>query len=182
MFFVASWLAAGAGAVALAGTGVSAVGNQVTGSRPSPLSANEIRRELTASHPITSTTDPDAGTTTVASSSSTTTSTSVEGTGTPAGPRTAGATTTTSTTAAGPVAVTRTYALKGGTVTLDFAPSGVTYRGPTPRSGFNVSVEEEEDGGIRVEFSNETHRSRVTGWWDGGPRDEVREEDQQHGG
>lgn len=68
---------------------------------------------------------------------------------------------------------TRTYALVGGTVSLRFEPSGVTVAFANPAGGFDVEVEEEHGNGVRVEFESESHRSRVTGWWDGGPRDEV---------
>jgi hypothetical protein len=29
---------------------------------------------------------------------------------------------------------------------------------------------------VRVEFENDSHRSRIEGWWDGGPQDRVREQ------
>jgi hypothetical protein len=37
-------------------------------------------------------------------------------------------------------------------------------------------LEREHGNGWRVEFESEAHESRVTGWWDGGPQDEVRED------
>ena len=46
----------------------------------------------------------------------------------------------------------------------------------TPAAGFTVDIGESHDGGARVEFESDDHRSRVDGWWDGGPQDEVRED------
>lgn len=155
---IVAWLLAGVLAVALATAAVSRVGNEVTGSRPSPLSAGEVQQELTA-----------------ASTSTTTTSTA------PAvsPPATTGSTTTTATPATtGPVdapAETRSYALVGGTATLRFSPQGVTVVTATPNPGFSVDVEPEHGNGVKVEFESEAHESRVDGWWDGGPVERVSE-------
>lgn len=178
LLLVAVWLLAGAGALAAATVGVSTVGNQVTGDRPAPLSAAQVREELQAaatSSPTTST------------SVSATTST-LPGATTTAAPTTVppgGGFPTTTTTAGGAAAAAgssedsevRTYSVVGGTATLRFTPSGVTVVAATPDPGFAVSIEAEESNGIKVEFENDDVRSRVTGWWDGGPRDEVREDD-----
>jgi hypothetical protein len=205
--YIAAWLAAGAGAVTLATGGVSMVGNQVTGSRPAPLSADDVRIELEgggdpdhrAAEPAT--TIAVAPTTTVAPTDVTTpdgqapTTTSVP----PApssgpAPRTnlpgatttttvvatpgAGATTTTTTTPPSNVQ-TRTYNLIGGTATLRFSPDGVNVVVASPNSGFSVQVEPSHEGaGVQVEFSSEGHQSQVEGWWDGGPVDEVEESDE----
>ncbi|MFP5256491.1 MAG: hypothetical protein ACLGI8_11655 [Acidimicrobiia bacterium] len=165
------WLVAGALSVALAVAAVGLVGNEVTGSRPSPLSAEEVAQEL-------------------ASTSSTTTVpgvTSSETTAPSAPPDVTASTVTTSsagspTTAAPPppttaaVGETRTYALVGGTATLRFEPSGVTVLAATPNPGFSVHAEPEHVNGVKVEFESAGHESRVAGWWDGGPRDDVRED------
>ncbi|MGV3760669.1 MAG: hypothetical protein ACO1PW_14165, partial [Actinomycetota bacterium] len=71
---------------------------------------------------------------------------------------------------------TRTYALVGGTATLRFEPTGVAVLAATPNPGFSVHAEPEHGNGVKVEFESEGHESQVTGWWDGGPRDEVRED------
>ena len=47
----------------------------------------------------------------------------------------------------------------------------------TPKPGFTVDIGDSHDGGVRVEFENDDHRSRLDGWWDGGPQDEVREDE-----
>lgn len=180
--FVAAWLGAGVAAVALATAGVSMVGNQVTGSRPSPLSADEVRQELEARDlsTTTSTTGP--------TEPSTTTSLGAPSGGeatTEATPRSGTATTRpgTSPTTAPPAPTTttaepvelRTYSLVGGTATLRFAPSGVSLVDAVPAAGFSTEIEPTHSNGIRVEFENESHRSRVEGWWDGGPRDATEE-------
>jgi hypothetical protein len=156
-----AWLVAGALAVALASAAVSRVGNEVTGSRPSPLSAGEVQQELTAAS---------------------TPSTAAPATSAPpqtSPPTTSGSTTTTAvpaTTGAGdPPAETRTYALVGGTATLRFTPQGVAVVTATPNPGFSVDVEPENVNGVKVEFESDAHESRVDGWWDGGPVDRVRE-------
>lgn len=72
-------------------------------------------------------------------------------------------------------AETRTYALVGGTAALRFAPSGVSVLYATPKPGFTVETEPEHVNGFRVEFESDAHRSRVAGWWEGGPQDRTRE-------
>jgi len=163
-----AWLVGGALAVALAVAAVGRVGNEVTGSRPAPLSAEEVAQELAST---TSTTPPGTATSdTVATTAPpATTDTSL----TTAPPDTAAAPPPPPTTAAR--GETRTYALVGGTATLRFEPSGVTVLAATPNPGFTVQAEAEHVNGVRVEFESEGHESQVTGWWDGGPRDEVRE-------
>lgn len=83
--------------------------------------------------------------------------------------------TTTSTSTVEPT-VTRTYDVDGGSTALRFAPSGVTVLWSTPKPGFDVDVEPEHGNGYRVEFESDSHRSRVEGWWDGGPQDRTRED------
>ncbi|MET0903921.1 MAG: hypothetical protein ABWZ52_11825 [Acidimicrobiales bacterium] len=174
VFFVALWFLAGAAATTVAWLGVATVSEQLagSGSHPDPLSAEEIRAEVAA------TTTTVATTSTPAPRAPTSTTTTVTG-----GPT---ATTTPVTTA--PVApstpvptafqpVTRSYDLVGGSATLRFSPGGVAVVVATPAAGFTVDTGESHDGGARVEFESDDHRSRLDGWWDGGPQDEVREED-----
>jgi hypothetical protein len=203
--YLAAWLAAGAGAVTLATGGVSMVGNQVTGSRPAPLSADDVRTELEgggepdhrAAEPTT--TIAGAPTTSLVPTEVTTpegrppTTTSVP----PApssgpAPRTnPPAPTTTTTVAASPGGTTtttvapatnvqtRTYNLIGGTATLRFSPDGVNVVVASPNSGFSVQLEPSHEGaGVQVEFVSEHHQSTVEGWWDGGPVDDVEESDE----
>jgi hypothetical protein len=176
--YVAAWFAAGLGAVALASAGVAVVGNQVTGSRPPPLSADEVRSELAA----------DAAPTTAAPDA--TTSTTVPGADVPPATNASPATSPASLPAASPPATAsppttnppvpseaRTYVLTGGTTTLQFDPSGVKVLVASPNAGYSVEIDPTHDNGIRVEFRSDAHRSRVDGWWDDGPRDDVEEED-----
>ena len=175
--YVAAWLAAGIGAVALGTTAVSLVGNQVTGSRPSPLSADEVRTQLSGDAGGTTTTLGGASATTTAPEEATSTTVPAPPTtrSTPSGTGSAASSTTTTTLPA-PPAETRTYSLVGGTATLRFAASGVTVVVANPNAGYSVEVEPADGNGVRVEFPSGAHRSRVEGWWDGGPRDEVDEE------
>lgn len=175
--YVAAWFAAGLGAVALASAGVAVVGNQVTGSRPSPLSADEVRSELaaeatpaTAAPDTTTSTTPGADVTATTAGSPATTPASRPATSPPA-------TASPPTTNPQVPSEAWTYTLTGGTTTLQFEPSGVTMLVATPNAGYSVEVDPTHDNGIRVEFRSDAHRSRVEGWWDGGPRDEVDEED-----
>jgi hypothetical protein len=176
--YVAAWFLAGVLAVAVASAGVSMVGEQVTdNSREAPLSAEQVREELVAGGHDTTTTERPAATT-----STITAPTTVEAGGASSdGPSAAadGGATTTSTTPPPPppVASTKTYNLVGGTATLRFSSTGVTVVAAVPKAGFSVDVSEAHDNGARVEFESEDHRSRVDGWWAGGPEDEVREDD-----
>lgn len=197
--YVAAWFVAGVAAVVLASAGVSMVSRQVTGSRPAPLSAEQVREELAADDDdpgagtTTTTTAPAGPTTTTAPAGPTTTLDSSPstpgGVGSPAttppaggspGSGSPGAVAPTTTAAPPPpatAATTRTYNLVGGTATLRFTPDGVTVVVATPKAGFSVDVGDSDDGDARVEFESDEHRSRVDAWWDGGPQDEVREED-----
>ncbi|MGQ0434293.1 MAG: hypothetical protein ACT452_18055 [Microthrixaceae bacterium] len=176
--YVAVWFAAGIGAVTLGSAAVSLVGNQVTGSRPAPLSADEVRSELSGDAGSTTTTTSDGSTTSTAPPGGTTVTTRPGPTPTtPAPSGTNGATPTTTASDSVPPPESRTYSLVGGTVTLRFEPSGVTVQGPTPRPGYSVDVEPTHDNGWRVRFRSADHESSVEGWWDDGPRDEVREEE-----
>ena len=65
----------------------------------------------------------------------------------------------------------------GGTATLRFSAAGVTVLTATPKPGFSVDTSSTHGNGVRVEFESDDHRSRVDAWWDGGPQDEVREDD-----
>lgn len=69
----------------------------------------------------------------------------------------------------------RTYDLVGGTATIRFGPGAVEVLGAVPAAGFAVDVEPEE-GGIRVDFESDDHRSRLRAWWDDGPRRRIDEQ------
>jgi len=171
--FVALWFVAGAAATIVAWLGVSTVSDQLagSGSHPDPLSAEEIRAEVAAGP--TTTTTLETGTTSSSSTTSTTLPAATTGT-------TVGSTATTQVappTTATPPPVVRSYELIGGTATLRFSASGVTVVVATPKPGFTVDIGESHSGGVRVEFENDDHRSRLDGWWDGGLQEEVREDD-----
>jgi hypothetical protein len=184
--YVAAWFAAGVGAVALATGAVSLVGSQVTGDRPGPLSADQVRSELAGAEAVTTTTIVGASPT---APLGTATSEPGAGTATTAvggvdGPDPAPSVTTTTPPGPGPAPTTtappgptetRTYSLVGGTATLQFSPSGVQVLVASPNAGYSVDVGSTHDTGVRVEFSSDDHRSRVEGWWEDGPRDEVEE-------
>jgi hypothetical protein len=176
--FVALWFVAGVAATTVAWLGVSTVSDQLagSGSHPDPLSGDQISDELAAA-PDSTTTVPLDPTTTTPSPTTTTTTARPAGTG---------ATTSTTVPVAPPTttapppptqAVTRSYDLEGGTTTLRFTPTGVTVVVATPAPGFTVEISDSHSGGKRVEFESNDHRSRVDAWWDGGPQDEVREDD-----
>lgn len=188
--YVAAWFAAGVGAVALATGAVSLVGSQVTGDRPAPLSADQVRSELAGAEAGTTTTTSVPGTPTTAPLGTATTTpgatTATTAPGTPGGPGPAPTVATTTPTGPGPSpttttapparpAETRTYTLVGGTATLQFSSSGVKVVVASPNAGYSVDLEPTYDTGVRVEFESDDHRSRVEGWWDGGPQDRVEE-------
>lgn len=166
---VIAWLVGGLAAVALASAAVSRVGNEVTGDRPSPLSAEEVAAELAAES--TTTTGSDGG---PASTSPTADTTSSLPTATTAPPPTTTVAPPSPTTAA--EGELRTYALIGGTATLRFSPAGVTVVTANPNPGYKVEVEPAYGNGVEVSFETDHHKSKVEGWWDGGPRDQVEEE------
>jgi hypothetical protein len=171
--FVALWFLAGAAATTVAWLGVSTVSDQLagSGSHPDPLSADEIAAEVEG-----------ASTTTVASldtttSTSTTSTTAPQVTTTTRSSPPATSSPPSSTTTAAPQPVVRSYDLVGGSATLQFSSSGVTVVVASPKAGFTVDIGSSHDGGKRVEFESTDHLSRLDAWWDGGPQDEVREDD-----
>lgn len=190
--YVAAWFAAGAAAIVLASIGVSMVGRQVTADRPSPLSADEVRSELAAgadrsttsttsatapADPAPSPTVPGGSGEPVGSDDGSGPASSAEpGVTAVPGPAPAPPSATT-TTAPAPAPETRSYTLVGGSATLRFSASGVTVVSATPNPGFAVETEPTHGTGVRVRFRSDSHESAVEGWWEGGPRDEVREED-----
>jgi len=170
--FVTLWFVAGAAATTVAWLGVSTVSEQLagSGSHPDPLSAEEIADDAAG---VSTTTTVETSTSSTSTTSTTlpgaTTSTTVRSTPTTVSPPT--------TVAPPPQPVVRSYDLVGGSATLRFSPNGVTVVVATPKSGFTVDVGESHSGGARVEFESDGHRSRLDAWWDGGPQDEVREDD-----
>lgn len=182
--FLAVWFLAGLGAVAVGSAGVSLVSRQVTDQRPAPLTPDQVEalvhEEATATTAPTTTTS----TTTVTVPPPTSVVPPTTAPGDPGGgtvatvpPPTQVTPPTTQAPPPPPAPSNKTYDLVGGTVTLRFSAAGVTVLAATPKPGFSVEVSSAHDNGKRVEFENDDHRSRVDAWWDGGPRDEVREED-----
>lgn len=177
--YLTAWFVAGVAAVGLASAGVAVVGQQVTdSSRQAPFSAEQVRAELAEAEAPTTTTTPEAAppTTTIPPPTTAANAPSNGGPG-PIGPTTTVPTPTTAPPPAVPAPSTRTYNLVGGTATLRFSAAGVEVLSAAPKPGFSVDVSAGHDGGARVEFESDDHRSRVDGWWAGGPQDEVREDD-----
>jgi hypothetical protein len=198
--FAAAWLVVAVLALVVAWQGVSVVADQVTNRRPAPLGAEEVRRQLDreaaaaapTAAPSTSDLAPATTVTTLRQAAAPLTSTpppttaasptpgavSPASTAPPATAPPPPATTgpPPATTAPAPAAETRTYNLVGGSASLSYSPAGVSVVFATPKPGFEVDVEPQNGNGVRVEFESDEHRSRVEGWWDGGPQERVREE------
>ncbi|HVM08484.1 MAG TPA: hypothetical protein VM345_08485 [Acidimicrobiales bacterium] len=175
---MAAWLAAAAVAGTIAWQGVGIVTRQVTDERPPSLTAGELRalaadasaQERPPAVTSSSATEAESSTTTAAMPPSEATTTTTAPTAPPV------PSATTAPPSSSTVSETRTYNLTGGSVALRFAPDGVSVVWATPNSGFVVEVEPEHVNGVKVEFESDAHRSRVDGWWSGGPQERVREE------
>jgi hypothetical protein len=153
--FTAAWLFAAVAATTAAWQGVSLVTHEVTDDRPAALAASDVQSKLddaAATAPATSTT------------------------GSRATPGSTATTTTPPPTTPAVQPVRETYQLEGGVVTIQFSPTEVRAVGVTPNQGFSVKKSEPEDGGWRVEFESDSHRSRLDAWWDGGPQFRTRED------
>jgi hypothetical protein len=195
------WLAAATVAVLLAWQGVERVGTSVTNRHERALTADEARETLAAGSTGdsgdggTGTTPPsgeEAGaggntTSTTARQSrptATTTATTRPSVSTlPPSPSPGGSATTVPPAAGTTTSVVRTYNLVGGSATLRFDPSGkvsVVWANPNP--GYRVDVDDRSDGGVRVRFDGDSHRSELEAWWDGQPRDRIEESGDEAGG
>jgi hypothetical protein len=152
--FSALWVAAAAVATTAAWQGVGLVTNQVTDQRPAALSAADVEASLEATAATGATPTPGGSATAPTSPSSP----------------------TTTTTAPAATGETRTYTVEGGSAALRFTPDRVEVVWSTPNPGYSVDTEAEHVNGVRVEFESDTHRSRIEGWWDGGPQERVREQ------
>jgi hypothetical protein len=146
-----AWLAAAIVAAGVAWQGVRLVGDQVTDDRSPSLTEEEIDAMVAAA------TSEDAGGAANASTTTPTTSVPTSGSAAPSEP---------------PPEV-RAWDLTGGSVSLRFAPSGVTVEYAQPRTGYQVRSQPSDDGGIRVEFDGPEGRSRIEGWWADGPQFEI---------
>ena len=72
----------------------------------------------------------------------------------------------------------KTYQLVGGSVGVRFENGGAHLLWATPNSGF--SVESSTDGGtVDVRFESDTHESRLRAFWDGGPQQQIEEQDKE---
>jgi hypothetical protein len=80
-----------------------------------------------------------------------------------------------------PQETVRTFELSGGTATVRFSPAGVEVLSAVPKAGFSADLGP-EDGGMRVEFESDDHRSRLDVWWNGEPRHETDEQESGGGG
>ena len=150
-----AWAAAAAVAAVVAWQGVGLVGDQVTDDRPPTQSAAEVEAALAG----TATPTGDGETPTTTSPTTTTTTTPPPPTTAPAAPAL--------------TPVLRSYPVTGGTAVLSFSPEGVIGVTATPWTGYTVRSAPSDDGGWRVEFEGPAGRSRIDGWWDGGPQERV---------
>ena len=186
------WLVAATAAMVLAWQGVGRVGTSFTDRHPRPFTAEETRQALAAAEPADGpsiTTAPEGSAPTTGQSPTTTRQ--PRSTATTSRPSVSTAPTAATTATTHPVAptptattngVVRTYNLVGGSATLRFEPSGkvaVIWANPNP--GFAVDVDERDGGGVRIRFDGDSHRSELEAWWDGQPRDDVRESGDDEG-
>jgi hypothetical protein len=190
--FSLAWLCAAVVAVVVAWQGVGLVGDQVTSDRPATLSSSQVEAALQGGT-IATTVAPDG------TSRSTTLTPSLTAAPAAPAPGTAPAVPTnpppTATPGGGgggtnggggaapgiaapgtaappaPQAENRTFLVSGGTVELHFAPEGTTLVFATPNAGYQITRNgPADDNGWRVEFEGPAGRSRVEGWWAGGPQ------------
>lgn len=167
-----AWLAAAVVATGVAWQGVSVVGNQVTDRRPPSLTAAEIEAEVAAADADTggagAGADAGGGAPTTTSTPPSTTPTTTPASG--------------ATPPAGSAPIVKTYDLTGGSVTLAFAPSGVSLVVARPNAGYETRDQPADDGGRRVEFEGPEGRSRIEAWWDGSPQVEIDDDGAEGGG
>lgn len=80
-------------------------------------------------------------------------------------------------TSAPPTASSRTFQLVGGTATFTCTGNTISLDSAVPAAGFSVETEN-EDGGIRVRFESDSHRSEIRAGCSGGQvvAGEIREE------
>lgn len=160
---VVGWLAATLVAVGIAYGGVNAVAGRVVDPLPPTLAlpSNDAAAAATPS--------PSAAPSPSSTPAGPTSSPSTTASGAPGAP----ATEAPPVQPAPATATSRSYALTGGTVTLRFEPDRVTVVAAEPAQGFRLEVEGNGTAEVRVEFEGDDHRSRLRGWWDGGPADRV---------
>lgn len=184
-------------AVAVAVQGVGFVGREVTDERPGALSVDEVRAALREGNAGTepTTTSSTSTSTSVAGSASGPTTTvarpspggrvasgaSSGGSSGPSASGTSGGASGAGTPAPAPSPIVRTYNLVGGSASIRFESGKVTVQWATPNSGYEVDVETYAPDRVEVRFRSEGHESEVTAWWDGGPRDEIDEENHSSG-
>lgn len=159
VLLVVGWLAGTGAAVALGVQAVDVVTASVTEERPAPLSSEAVRAALTS----TTTSGPPPGTGATATTG-------------PTGPVTTAPTTTTAGPVAFPPAEDRTYRLTGGTVGVRFERGAARLLWATPQPGFRVETRRSSPR-VDVRFESEDHESRLDASWDGGPRAEIDEDE-----
>jgi hypothetical protein len=162
--FTIAWVAVAIVATMAAWQGVALVTDEVTDDRPAALAASDVQARLDGEAAAT-------GDTTTPGSDASDASDSTAGTTT-----TSATSSATTTAPAQPAPVTKSYLLTGGSVTIRFSPTEVTATGVFPNPGFSIKKNGPEDGGWRVEFESDAHRSRIDAWWDGGPQVRPRED------
>lgn len=171
-----TWLAATVAAVVLAWAGVRLVVDQVV--QPLPPSVTEVAMDgLAASPPVTASPSPSPSPSpSVADGVGDDAGDDPASSDTEGGAR-SGPSPSTSSSAAPAAATTRTYALTGGTVTIEFSSARVRVLVATPNAGFSREIEQHGTQEVSVRFESDAHRSRLdAGWDDGEPDVEIREE------
>jgi hypothetical protein len=157
---VLTWVAATVAAIALAWAGVSLVADQVV----QPVRPSTVTEALAAS--------PSPTPSPVVTPTPTTSATPSPGA------------TPTATPSGSPAddgrgeAIVRTHQLVGGRVTIEYTADAVRILVPAePADGFRAEVDRRGPTELRIEFTSETHRSRLDAWWDGGARFEIDEDE-----
>ncbi len=204
--FGLAWLCAAVIAVVVAWQGVGLVGDQVTSDRPATLTSSQVEDALQGDATDSPTVHPDGTSTSTALPPSATPGATPQAAGSaPASPNNPSGTATTATRATAtpgggggntgsggvvpgtaapgtaappaPQAVNKTFMVSGGTVEMHFAPEGTTLVFATPNAGYQITRNEPGDNnGWRVEFEGPAGKSRIDGWWDGGPQFRIQDD------
>lgn len=160
-----TWVAATVAAIALAWAGVSLVADQVV----QPVRPSTVTEALAASPSPTPSPVVTPAPTTSSSPSSEATPTATPSAAPASDDRGEGGQ---------GEAVVRTHQLVGGRVTIEYTADAVRILVPAePADGFRVEVDRRGPTELRIEFTSETHRSRLDAWWDGGARFEIDEDE-----
>lgn len=81
-----------------------------------------------------------------------------------------------STTTTTEPAIVELFTTEGGQAEISFSPTKVEVLWAVPAPGWEARSEVEGDG-VKVEFRGDDERYRIDAWWDGGPQNRIREDD-----